>query len=195
VDTCVGGGNHHYFVLFLANAVAGLGLFVYLALSWTQYTAGMNTSTTATAAATDAIATVAAASDDSIAAVATAGAVRWEVLVKTFELNRALGCLVALAAYHTLWISVLLAAQLYFIASDKTTYESIKRRQWIGEAAAARKCLPVQWVQNCAAFWCLSAQARGGQYAPVPFSSARKCCDNDHSHSGHAHAHGSIELA
>jgi hypothetical protein len=185
-------------VLFLANAVAGLGLFVYLALSWTQYTAGIHTaSTTATeATAAAAAAATAAASDDSIAAVTTAGAVRWEVLVKTFELNRALGCLVSLAAYHTLWISVLLAAQLYFIASDKTTYESIKRRQWVGEAAAARKCLPLQWIQNCAAFWCLSAQARGGQYAPVPFSSsARKCCDSDHSHSGHARAHGSVELA
>ncbi|CAM9670968.1 unnamed protein product [Pylaiella littoralis] len=102
----------------------------------------------------------------------------WAMWKCVFGRSKFLGCTAILAAYHDIWIGLLLLTHLRMVLINTTTYESIKGRRWVDNSTHG-KPFYVRYRTNCFRFFFNPGGESGrmvGAYGRVP---NQACMDLD----------------
>eukprot|EP00903_Cladosiphon_okamuranus_P009592 g9131.t1 len=94
----------------------------------------------------------------------------WAIWKCVFGHSKFLGCTAIMAAYHDIWIGLLLATHLRMVMVNTTTYESIKGRRWVDNSTHG-KSFYVRYPTNCFRFFFRPGGESGrmaGPYGRVP---------------------------
>ncbi|CAM9376033.1 unnamed protein product [Ectocarpus sp. 12 AP-2014] len=94
----------------------------------------------------------------------------WTMWRCVFGHSKFLGCTAILAAYHDVWIGVLLLTHLRMVLINMTTYESIKGRRWVDNTTHG-KPFYARYPTNCFRFFFRPGRESGrmaGAYGRVP---------------------------